>query len=452
MIRDGKRRSLTAEVAKIRVTSAAAGEATPQLQGAVLRDLDPGSGRKGGGVLVASVERGSPAWRVGLRDGDVIVAVNRAEVGSVVEGSWALAGPGRRSRSTCAGTNTMLYMVVQPVRRGDPTRCVFALVAACPIICVPRPLQLNRARVALISRASTRESGTQQNELQNGSGSCGGGRDRKSGGAGADAAGIGRHRGGSRGRAGEGAGTGARTGSWSAASSASPPITRAPTTTSSLRAPIASIRWAEGYGVSLGPSTMRTYQLRGDLLPSRNWSFGPLLQRRDGRQGVDDPRVDNLSDIDPAWEAGAHFGYRLGIDPNNPVTTLGINIQAAADISDESNGWLVQPGLDYITRFSPQWLFNARLFSTYADQNYMQEYFGIGASNVRDSGLRFYNADEGFKDVGVRVAADYQFSERWSAGGGVQYIRLIGDAEDSPVTKRGSEDQFFGGVSLSYRF
>jgi outer membrane scaffolding protein for murein synthesis (MipA/OmpV family) len=217
-------------------------------------------------------------------------------------------------------------------------------------------------------------------------------------------------------------------------------------------APLASIRWAQGYGVSLGPSTMRSYQLRADLLPSRNWSFGPLLQARPGRDGVDDPRVDNLSDIDRAWEAGAHFGYRLGIDPNNPATTLGINIQAAADISDESNGWLMQPGLDYITRFSPQWLFNARLFSTYADQNYMQEYFGIGASNVRDSGLSFYNADAGFKDVGLRVAADYLFSERWSVGGGVQYIRLIGDAEDSPVTKRGSEDQFFGGVSLSYRF
>lgn len=217
-------------------------------------------------------------------------------------------------------------------------------------------------------------------------------------------------------------------------------------------APLASIRWAQGYGASLGPSTMRTFQLRGDLLPSRNWTFGPLLQRRGGRDGVDDPRVDNLSDIDPAWEAGAHFGYRLGIDPNNPVTTLGINIQAAADISDESNGWLVQPGLDYITRFSPQWLFNARLFSTYADENYMQEYFGIGASNVRDSRLSFYNADAGFKDVGFRLAADYQFSERWSAGTGLQYIRLIGDAEDSPVVKRGSEDQFFGGVSLSYRF
>jgi hypothetical protein len=102
--------------------------------------------------------------------------------------------------------------------------------------------------------------------------------------------------------------------------------------------PLASVRWSEGYGVSLGPSTMRTYQLRGDLLPSRHWNFGPLLQRRPGRDNVDDDRVDNLSDIDAAWEAGVHFGYRLLIDPRNPASTLGINIQAAADISDESNG------------------------------------------------------------------------------------------------------------------
>ncbi|MCU0895726.1 MAG: DegQ family serine endoprotease [Rhodospirillales bacterium] len=113
VIRDGKRRSLTAEVAKIRVASAAAGEAAPQLRGAVLRDLDPGSGRQGGGVLVASVERGSPAWRVGLRDGDVIVAVNRGEVGSVAEASQALSRAGGAVALNVRRGNTMLYMVVR---------------------------------------------------------------------------------------------------------------------------------------------------------------------------------------------------------------------------------------------------------------------------------------------------------------------------------------------------
>ena len=215
--------------------------------------------------------------------------------------------------------------------------------------------------------------------------------------------------------------------------------------------PIANVRWAGGYGVSLGPSTMRTYQLRADVLPSRNWHLGPLLQRRQGRKGVDDNQVDNLENIDAAWEAGVHFGYRLGIDPSNPASTLGINMQVAADVSDTNNGWLAQPGLEYTTKIS-RWFFNARLFSTYASENYMQEYFGIGASNVRDSGLDFYNADAGFKDVGIRVAADYQLSQSWSAGAGLQYIRLIGDAEDSPVTDQGSADQWFGGVSLSYRF
>ncbi|MDZ3836768.1 MAG: DegQ family serine endoprotease [Rhodospirillales bacterium] len=113
VIRDGKRRSLTAEVAKIRIASAAAGEAAPQLRGAVLRDLEPGSGRQGGGVLVASVERGSPAWRVGLRDGDVIVAVNRGEVGSVAEASRALSRAGGAVALNVRRGNTMLYMVVR---------------------------------------------------------------------------------------------------------------------------------------------------------------------------------------------------------------------------------------------------------------------------------------------------------------------------------------------------
>ncbi len=113
LIREGKRRTLTAEVAKIRIASAPAGEATPQLQGAMLRDIDPASGRSGGGVLVASVERGSPAWRLGLRDGDVIVAVNRNEVGSVAEASRALSRAGPVVALNVRRGNTMLYMVVR---------------------------------------------------------------------------------------------------------------------------------------------------------------------------------------------------------------------------------------------------------------------------------------------------------------------------------------------------
>ena len=113
LIREGKRRTLTAEVAKIRIASAPAGEAMPQLQGAMLRDIDPASGRSGGGVLVASVERGSPAWRLGLRDGDVIVAVNRNEVGSVAEASRALSRTGPVVALNVRRGNTMLYMVVR---------------------------------------------------------------------------------------------------------------------------------------------------------------------------------------------------------------------------------------------------------------------------------------------------------------------------------------------------
>jgi hypothetical protein len=108
--------------------------------------------------------------------------------------------------------------------------------------------------------------------------------------------------------------------------------------------------------------------------------LGQLLQRRGGRSGSTTPGSTTFPTSTRRGRPAPHFDYRLGIDPDNPFTTLGINIQAAADISDESNGWLVQPSLDYINRLSLQWLFNARLFSTYADENYMQEYLDVSGN------------------------------------------------------------------------
>jgi len=55
------------------------------LAGVVLRNLAPGMPYYGRveGVMVDDVAQGSPAWLAGLRSGDVIMAVNRREVGSV---------------------------------------------------------------------------------------------------------------------------------------------------------------------------------------------------------------------------------------------------------------------------------------------------------------------------------------------------------------------------------
>ena len=71
-----------------------AGSQIPQLEGVVLGPLTPDSPLHGEveGVLVIEVEADTPAWNEGLREGDVIVEVNRQEVKSTDDIVAALEG------------------------------------------------------------------------------------------------------------------------------------------------------------------------------------------------------------------------------------------------------------------------------------------------------------------------------------------------------------------------
>jgi Do/DeqQ family serine protease len=82
LIRDGKRRTVTATIGERQVTQLAGKDVSPRLAGAVFGDL-PGKGGQQAGVAVSGVDRGSPAWSAGLRPGDVIVQVNRHDVAGV---------------------------------------------------------------------------------------------------------------------------------------------------------------------------------------------------------------------------------------------------------------------------------------------------------------------------------------------------------------------------------
>ncbi len=115
VIRDGRRRTLKAEVVKMRAESAAAGAVSPLLEGAVLSDIDRNSPRFGriDGVVITSVKKGSPAWRHGLRDGDILVAVNRDKVRSLAEATAALSDAGSVVALNILRGNSMLYVVVR---------------------------------------------------------------------------------------------------------------------------------------------------------------------------------------------------------------------------------------------------------------------------------------------------------------------------------------------------
>jgi len=93
-IRDGKRRTTRIEVAEVEedreVLTAEAADDIPAMEafsGASIGDIPDDVELRGGedGVYVMSVERGSKAYRAGLRRGDVIRSVNRKDVANLDE-------------------------------------------------------------------------------------------------------------------------------------------------------------------------------------------------------------------------------------------------------------------------------------------------------------------------------------------------------------------------------
>ena len=85
--RGGESRTLKARIGEIAGT--AGGQAVQELAGASFKEVERGRQRA---VLVAGVKAGTPAFKHGLRAGDIILGVNGRRIASVAELSKALRG------------------------------------------------------------------------------------------------------------------------------------------------------------------------------------------------------------------------------------------------------------------------------------------------------------------------------------------------------------------------
>jgi outer membrane scaffolding protein for murein synthesis (MipA/OmpV family) len=123
------------------------------------------------------------------------------------------------------------------------------------------------------------------------------------------------------------------------------------------------------------------------------------------------------------------------------------------DVADGNDGSIVRLRAGYRIPFSRTWILSITAYTTWADDDYMSAYFGIDRKNSLRSGLKQYDADSGFKDVGITLPLLYNASPHWSIMGVAGYKRLIGDAADSPIVDdEGDENQFVGGAFVIYRF
>jgi MipA family protein len=183
---------------------------------------------------------------------------------------------------------------------------------------------------------------------------------------------------------------------------------------------------------------------KGNVLDTDIIEFGPRLRIRPKRDDVDNNRVDRLESTDTAVELGAFVGLKY--------QRWGAEVWFSQDVADAYDGQLAGFTGDYTWPINETWILKSVLSTTWASGRFMETYFGVDSANAQRSGLREYQADAGFKDVRGDLILTYAGWQPWALSGFFGYDRLLNDAEDSPITKEGSANQFFFGALLSYRF
>lgn len=191
-------------------------------------------------------------------------------------------------------------------------------------------------------------------------------------------------------------------------------------------------------------------KLNSNFVPHENFRAGLSGQYILKRSDVDDNKVDRLRNTDDGLLVGLLLGYDFKLGDGR---VLGIEFDPRWDVQDDIGG-LFTGRVKYSMPFGGgDWVFRTGIETTYASSEYMDEYFGIDAANAASSGLSQYSADSGFMDMGLNVGLTYKFSENWSTTGTAAYKRLLGDAEDSPVTDdSGNPNQVFGGLLVNFSF
>ncbi len=205
--------------------------------------------------------------------------------------------------------------------------------------------------------------------------------------------------------------------------------------------PIVRVDWRSRRYAEFSGTRLRANVLSGVA----KWQAGPIINYNIGRDDGDNDRVDALRTIDNTIEGG---GF-VTLDAGKWETYL----EFLTDVDDEHDGSLITFRESYKQPLKNHRLLTFNFSLTYADDDYMETFFGIDADNAARSGLRTFDAEADFKDVEVSVVFLTKVSKGWNIAYSLGYKRLLGDAADSPVVDdQGSAGQVFGAIIVSTTF
>lgn len=180
------------------------------------------------------------------------------------------------------------------------------------------------------------------------------------------------------------------------------------------------------------------------------FSLGAALGYEFGRkESLDRSELDGLGNVDGAAQARLLAEYRTG-----PFRLDAVLARALGG----SDGTTVRLGAGMAYPINDRLRLMPGVAAVWADDKYMDSYFGVTAAQSALSRARLgaaagksqFNPSAGFKNIDLSLMAMYSLTPNWSlrGGGGVRF--LVGDAADSPISKRDTTP--FANLGLAYRW
>jgi MipA family protein len=159
-----------------------------------------------------------------------------------------------------------------------------------------------------------------------------------------------------------------------------------------------------------------------------------------GREEDDSPHLRGLGDIDAGAVVGTRASYEMG-----PM-----ELYASVDkMIGGSEGLLGVVGANVSHNYNA-FILSAGASATFADDNYMESYFGVTAVQSARSGLPQYEASAGLKRFDIEASVTYMATENWLIRGQAGVGFLAGDAKNSPIVQ--TDMQPSGMLFVGYRF
>lgn len=214
--------------------------------------------------------------------------------------------------------------------------------------------------------------------------------------------------------------------------------------------PLVNISWRNIVSIgSVGGPGLRVkfLKIKGPK-PKDHLTLSSSLGYFGGRDQDANDALQGLGDLDGGLTGKLSADYQF--------QNFGSNFSVERDLSGDREGTTIDAGLRYSFALgSPKTQLTLGSSVTWADDNYMENTFGISRSQSANSVLGYSatNAAAGFKDAGATVSVRHFWSQNVAVLGQVGYKHLLADAAESPIVDgQGSAGQFSALVGISYNW